>query len=305
MRLFRPLLSTCLGNPFFASLSIHGLHFAVYAASICCWRHCCWRCSLFCEPFENSFCGHYLNFCFRKRKIAWETNTLWKCELLLLFSVRLLSLSLSILSLYIYIYISLSLSLNLSLFLIVFHLLSPIFIFSLSFIYVCFYFSLSLSLSFWETLCLSLYCSSSVYLSLSFFLCVFWPVCIHLYLYMFNCLVFCRFADLELGLRIQSNLVIFSSFLAWNLRNHLQILKGDFEVVLDEHDVSCLMQSSKRFEFYLAITLHPKCLQIMWKQWHTLHCVLCLVKPFRFHHCATKLSDYVLFLLVSQCAGPI
>ena len=34
MRLFQAPLDTCLGSPFFASLSVHGLHFTVYAASI-------------------------------------------------------------------------------------------------------------------------------------------------------------------------------------------------------------------------------------------------------------------------------
>ena len=34
MRLFQAPLDTCLGSPFFASLSVHGLHFMVYAASI-------------------------------------------------------------------------------------------------------------------------------------------------------------------------------------------------------------------------------------------------------------------------------
>ena len=33
MRLFQAALDTCLGSPFFASLSIHGLHFTVYAPS--------------------------------------------------------------------------------------------------------------------------------------------------------------------------------------------------------------------------------------------------------------------------------
>ena len=33
MRLFQAPLDTCLGSPFFASLSVHGLHFTVYAAS--------------------------------------------------------------------------------------------------------------------------------------------------------------------------------------------------------------------------------------------------------------------------------
>ena len=31
MRLFQAALGTCLDNPFFASLSVHGLHFTVYA----------------------------------------------------------------------------------------------------------------------------------------------------------------------------------------------------------------------------------------------------------------------------------
>ena len=31
MRLFQAALDTCLGSPFFASLSVHGLHFTVYA----------------------------------------------------------------------------------------------------------------------------------------------------------------------------------------------------------------------------------------------------------------------------------
>ena len=30
---FQAPLDTCLGSPFFASLSVHGLHFTVYAAS--------------------------------------------------------------------------------------------------------------------------------------------------------------------------------------------------------------------------------------------------------------------------------
>ena len=33
MRLFQASLDTCLGSPLFASLSVHGLHFTVYAAS--------------------------------------------------------------------------------------------------------------------------------------------------------------------------------------------------------------------------------------------------------------------------------
>ena len=33
MRLFQAALDTCLNSPFFASLSSHGLHFTVYAAS--------------------------------------------------------------------------------------------------------------------------------------------------------------------------------------------------------------------------------------------------------------------------------
>ena len=33
MRLFQAPLDTCLGSPFFASLSVHGLHFTVYAPS--------------------------------------------------------------------------------------------------------------------------------------------------------------------------------------------------------------------------------------------------------------------------------
>ena len=33
MRLFQAALDTCLDNPFFASLSVHGLHFTVYAPS--------------------------------------------------------------------------------------------------------------------------------------------------------------------------------------------------------------------------------------------------------------------------------
>ena len=33
MRLFQGPLDTCLDSPFFASLSVHGLHFTVYAAS--------------------------------------------------------------------------------------------------------------------------------------------------------------------------------------------------------------------------------------------------------------------------------
>ena len=35
MRLFQAPLDTCLVSPFFASLSVHGLHFTVYAASMC------------------------------------------------------------------------------------------------------------------------------------------------------------------------------------------------------------------------------------------------------------------------------
>ena len=31
MRLFQAALDTCLDSPFFASLSVHGLHFTVYA----------------------------------------------------------------------------------------------------------------------------------------------------------------------------------------------------------------------------------------------------------------------------------
>ena len=34
MRLFQAALDTCLDSPFFASLSVHGLHFTVYAPSI-------------------------------------------------------------------------------------------------------------------------------------------------------------------------------------------------------------------------------------------------------------------------------
>ena len=34
MRLFQVALDTCLDSPFFASLSVHGLHFTVYAPSI-------------------------------------------------------------------------------------------------------------------------------------------------------------------------------------------------------------------------------------------------------------------------------
>ena len=34
MRLFQATLDTCLDSPFFASLSVHGLHFTVYAPSI-------------------------------------------------------------------------------------------------------------------------------------------------------------------------------------------------------------------------------------------------------------------------------
>ena len=34
MRLSKAALDTCLDNPFFASLSVHGLHFTVYAPSI-------------------------------------------------------------------------------------------------------------------------------------------------------------------------------------------------------------------------------------------------------------------------------
>ena len=33
MRLFKAALDTCLDSPFFSSLSVHGLHFTVYAAS--------------------------------------------------------------------------------------------------------------------------------------------------------------------------------------------------------------------------------------------------------------------------------
>ena len=33
VRLFQAALDTCLGSPFFASLSVHGLHFTVYAPS--------------------------------------------------------------------------------------------------------------------------------------------------------------------------------------------------------------------------------------------------------------------------------
>ena len=33
MRLFQAALDTCLGSPFFASLSVHGLHFTFYAPS--------------------------------------------------------------------------------------------------------------------------------------------------------------------------------------------------------------------------------------------------------------------------------
>ena len=33
MRLFQVPLNTCLANPFFASLSVHGLHYTAYAAS--------------------------------------------------------------------------------------------------------------------------------------------------------------------------------------------------------------------------------------------------------------------------------
>ena len=34
MRLFQAALHTCLDSPFFANLSVHGLHFTVYAPSI-------------------------------------------------------------------------------------------------------------------------------------------------------------------------------------------------------------------------------------------------------------------------------
>ena len=34
MRLFQAALDTCLGSPFFASLSVHGLHFTVYVPSM-------------------------------------------------------------------------------------------------------------------------------------------------------------------------------------------------------------------------------------------------------------------------------
>ena len=34
MRLFQAALDTCLDSPFFASLSVHGLHFTVYTPSI-------------------------------------------------------------------------------------------------------------------------------------------------------------------------------------------------------------------------------------------------------------------------------
>ena len=34
VRLFQAALDTCLDSPFFASLSVHGLHFTVYAPSI-------------------------------------------------------------------------------------------------------------------------------------------------------------------------------------------------------------------------------------------------------------------------------
>ena len=33
MRLFQAALDTCLDSPFFASLSVHGLHFTVYTPS--------------------------------------------------------------------------------------------------------------------------------------------------------------------------------------------------------------------------------------------------------------------------------
>ena len=33
MRLFQAPLNSCLGSPFFANLSVHGLHFTVYAPS--------------------------------------------------------------------------------------------------------------------------------------------------------------------------------------------------------------------------------------------------------------------------------
>ena len=36
MRLFQAPLNTCLDSPFFVSLSVHGLHFTVYAPSIVC-----------------------------------------------------------------------------------------------------------------------------------------------------------------------------------------------------------------------------------------------------------------------------
>ena len=35
MRLFQAALDTCLDSPFFAGLSVHSLHFTVYAPSIC------------------------------------------------------------------------------------------------------------------------------------------------------------------------------------------------------------------------------------------------------------------------------
>ena len=41
MRLFQAALDTCLDSPFFASLSVHGLHFTVYAPSILPWPILC------------------------------------------------------------------------------------------------------------------------------------------------------------------------------------------------------------------------------------------------------------------------
>ena len=38
MRTFQAALDTCLDSPFFASLSVHGLHFTVYAPSTTAWR---------------------------------------------------------------------------------------------------------------------------------------------------------------------------------------------------------------------------------------------------------------------------
>ena len=46
MRLFQAPLDTCLDSPFFAGLSVHGLHFTVYALSTCVDSEGSWKASM-------------------------------------------------------------------------------------------------------------------------------------------------------------------------------------------------------------------------------------------------------------------